>query len=316
LRSLEFKSITGVRRFGFVPIAVLLAALLSAPAVQRTSAAQTITANLAQGPVKLDGTVSPSEWTDAQVVNITTAGMGVAFKHNATGLFMLFQWKQSANMCSDQYCYGGIEIDFLNNTGVMGSSATPAVMPLLSPSFSGGVDEFISKTMSTPVPVESSGYKTQSTCALQLSGTMYTGECYRPFKLSNASPYDPFPALVAGTPIEIGFAVGEFNKPGVHAATTMSSYVLTLSDQTYGTGPTTTQTSTTTTATTPTSANTTATTATSPTTSTTATTSTIPTSATTTQAGPSVLYYSSELAVIVAGFGVFVLAAMWRYRKG
>jgi len=311
--SLEVKSIRAVRRFAFVPIALLLAIMLSASTVQRTTAAaQTITAYQAQGPVKLDGVVEPNEWTDAQIVNITTSGMGVAFKHNSTGLFMLFQWKQSSNFCKDNFCYAGMEMDYLNNTSVMGGFATPAVMMLLSPSFTGGVDEFISKAETTPATVESAGYKTQSTCATALSGTTYTGECYRPFKLNNASPYDPFPTLAAGSSIEVGFAVGEFNLPGLHAATDMSSFVLTLSSQTYGTGP---PTSTTTTSTTsPSSSTTTATRST--------TTLTLPpvtvtstVSATTAPPTPSVFYYSTELAVIVVGFGAFCVAVMWRYKK-
>lgn len=294
----------GVRGLGLVPAAILVAIMLSATAVQGVSAAQTITAYQAQGPVKIDGIISPQEWTDAQVFNDTTSGMSVAFKHNSTGLFILLQWQQSAKYCSDQYCYGGIEMDFLNNTGVMGAPSTPSVMLLLSPSFAGGADEFISKSLITPTTVESAGYKTQSTCAVNLSGTTYTGECYRPFTLNNASPSDPFPALTSGSSIEIGFAVGEFNKPGVHGATTMTAYVLTLSSQTYGTGPTTTQTT-----------STTSTTSTTTTTSPTVTTSTTTTSKTTTQSGPSVLYYSAELAIIVVGFGAFIAAVMWRYRK-
>ena len=76
--------------------------------------------------------------------------------------------------------------------------------------------------------MESQGYRTQSTCSLALSGTTYTGQCFRPLKLDNSSPYDPFPALVAGSSIEIGFAVGEFSSPGQHAATDMNTYVLVL----------------------------------------------------------------------------------------
>lgn len=312
---MEIKSIGAVRRFAFVPIAMLLAILLSASAVQRTSAAaQTITAYQAQGPVKLDGVVEPYEWTDAQIVNITTSGMGVAFKHNSTGLFMLFQWKQSSNLCKDNFCYGGMEMDYLNNTGVMGGFSTPAVMVLLSPSFTGGVDEFISKAETTPATVESAGYKTQSTCAIGLSGTTYTGECYRPFKLNNPSPYDPFPTLAAGSSIEVGFAVGEFNQPGLHAATDMSSFVLTLSSQTYGTGPPTTTTTTTTTTTAPpSSATTTVQSTTTLTLPPVTVTSTV--SATTAPPTPSVFYYSTELAVIVVGFGAFLVAIMWRYRR-
>ena len=308
---MEVKSIRGVRRFALVPVALLLAVMLTASTVQRTSAAaQTITANQAQGPVKLDGVVEPNEWTDAQVVNITTAGMGVAFKHNATGLFMLFQWKQSGNLCKDKFCYAGVEMDFANNTGVMGGFGTPAVMLLLSPSFTGGADEFISKAETTPATVESAGYKTQATCATALNGTVYTGECYRPFKLANASPYDPFPSLVAGSSIEIGFAVGEFNLPGLHSATDMSSYVLTLSSQTYGTGPPVTTTTTTTTPSSTTTSTRSTTTLTLPPVTLTSTVTAAPPKPT-----PSVTDYATEFVVIVVGFGAFIAAVMWRYRK-
>ncbi len=278
-----------------LPIALLLLAILSTARLQRASAAESITVYQAQVPVKLDGVVSPGEWSDAQTTNITTADMGVAFKHNSTGIFFLLQWDQSPSICSDQYCYGGIELGYLNNTGPMGATSTPTVMLLLSPSFKGGYDEFISKAEATPTTVESDGYKTQSTCALKLSGTTYTAECYQPFNLSNASPYDPMPSLAAGSSLEIAFAVGEFNAPGLHAATDMSSYVLALSNQTY------------TASTTATSAGSSSSETASGTSSTSSTVSTTVASATT---------YYEELAVIAVGFSALMLVALGKYRRG
>lgn len=276
-----------VCRGHLVPIALLLMTMLLGGNIHGASAAQTITAYQARTPVKLDGVVSPGEWSDAQVTNITAADMGVAFKHNSTGLFILLQWEQSPSICSDQYCYGGIELGNASNTSAMGAASTPTVMLLLSPSFTGSYDEFVSKGEVTPTPVESDGYRTQSTCALKLSGTTYTAECYRPFKLSNAPPYDPFPSLAAGSPIEIAFAVGEFNAPGVHAATDMSTYVLALSNQTY--------------------------TAQSTASSISATSTTSSSTSSTTSAAPSAATYAGELTVIVVGFSALILVVIRRY---
>lgn len=50
-------------------------------------------------------------------------------------------------------------------------------------------------------------------------------------------------------------------------------------------------------------------------TSTAATTTTTKTTAKTTRAEPDVTYYSSELALIVVGFSLFLGVVMWRYRK-
>jgi len=273
-------------------VAILLTGLL-VTSLQRASAVTTIAAYRAQTPVTLDGVVSPGEWSDTPIVNITTAQMSVAFKQNSTGLFILMQWQQSPSVCYDKYCYGGIEFGNLNNTGVMGATATPTVMLLLSPSFKGSYDEFISQSEATPTPVESDGYETQSTCALNLSGTTYTAECYRPFRLTNASPYDPFPSLVAGSPIEVAFAVGEFNAPGLHAATDMSTYVLVLSNQTY-------------------TATSTASVSSS---SMTVTSSTSSTSATSASVAPSTTTYYEELVVIVLGFSALMAVALAKYRR-
>ena len=262
-------------------MALLLIAVLSAASIQRASAVETIPAYQAQVPVSINGTISPGEWSDAQVSNITAAGMGVAFKHNATGLLILMQWQQSPSVCYDQYCYGAVEIDSLNNTGEMGSNLYPAVVLLLSPSYKGGYDEFLSRAETTPTTVESSGYSTQSTCALKLSGTTYTAECYRPFKLSNASPSDPFLGFAAGSPIEVGFATGEFSEPGLHAATDMVTYVLSLSNQTYTASTSTSSTTTSSSSTVQTSS---ATTSASQTTTTTTSSSTVQTSSATTSA--------------------------------
>lgn len=204
------------------------AMLLSIPALKANAAVTTITAANATTQISINGIAEPGEWT-APSIDIAAAAMTVTFEQNSTGLFFLLQWQKGGQYCSDQYCFGGIEIGNLNNTAEMGSPTTPTIMVLLSQSLPGSYDEFVSEGDTTPTSVEADGYSTQSTCALGLSGTAYTAECYRPFKLHNASPYDPFPELASGSPIEIAFAVGEFDQPGLHEATDMSTYQLVLS---------------------------------------------------------------------------------------
>jgi hypothetical protein len=114
----------------------------------------------------------------------------------------------------------------------MGTADTPTIMILASSSFKGNVQEFISTGDAAPLPVEANGYKTQTVCALNLVGETYTAECYRPFTLSNPSPYDF--NLTVGTTVEIGFAVGDCaSQSGNHLATDMLTYTLTFSSQTY-----------------------------------------------------------------------------------
>jgi hypothetical protein len=266
----------------------VLIGLSSIASAHPASAMTTITAYKAQVPVKVNGVVSPGEWSDTPMINETISGMTVAFKQNSTGLLFLLVWHQSPIDCFDKYCFGGIEIGNLNNTGEMGTPSTPTIMVLLSPSFQKGYDEFLSSSDATPVAVESMtpSLQTQSTCALNVSGTTYTAECYRPFHLTNASQYDSFPRLVAGSPIEIGFAVGEFSEPGVHAATDMSTYQLTLSNQTYAVTTTT---------------------------STTSTTSSSTSSTPATRAALSAATYAEELAAIVVGFSALMLVVIRRY---
>jgi hypothetical protein len=209
-------------------------ALVTLPQVgMGQTAAQAIIAYRAKAPVSLDGVVSPGEWNDTPLVTEPTSGITYAVKHNGTGLLFLLEWQASSTLCFDEHCYGGIEIGNLNNTGAMGAPSTPTIMLLLSQSLKGGYDEFISTGYGTQTSVEQEGYATQSTCGFRVSNGTYTGECYRPFHLTNASPYDPFPSLAAGSPIEIAFAVGEFSQPGLHAATDMSTYTLSISNQTY-----------------------------------------------------------------------------------
>ena len=290
--------------------------LLSVAPVQqaRAQTATVITATSAQIPVNIGAAYSPSEWTDTQMITISTVGMTVGFKFNSTGLLFLMQWANGGLDCSSQSCFGGIELGFLNNTAVMGSALTPTIMVLASPSFKGNYDEFISAGASTPSTVESHSYKSQSTCSLGLSGSTYTAQCYRPFKLNGASPYDPFPSLIAGSSIEIGFAVGAFANPGQHAATNMNSYTLVLGPAASTTSTTTTSSSSATgsSASTGSSQSTTSTTSTT-TTSTTSQTST--TSTQTTPAGPNVSSYWEELAIVVIGFSVFLLIVMMRYQR-
>ncbi len=197
--------------------------------VPASEAATTITVYQSQHPVVLDGIVQPGEWTDTPIITDSGSGLTYAFKQNGTGLLFLMIWSEPTPCPT---CFGGIELGHLNNTAPMGSSSTPTIMILSSPSFKGNVDEFISTGEFTPTSVEQDGYKTQSTCGVTYANGQYTAECYRPFKLTDASPYD-FPNLTVGSTIEIAFAVGLFNQPGNHLATDMSTYVLTITNQTY-----------------------------------------------------------------------------------
>ena len=214
-----------------VPLAVALlfvmASALVTNAHAQTSAPTTITAYKSQTAVNVKSAYSASQWGDTVTVNEPTSGITAAFKQNGTGLLFYLSWQQSTNDCSDTHCYGGIELAYSNNTGAMGASTTPALMILVSQSFTGNVDEFTSTGFFTPPTVESAGYTTATTCGLTVSGTTYTSVCYRPFSTPNGSPSAP--KLGVGTTVELGFAVGEFNKPGTHLATTMLSYVLTIS---------------------------------------------------------------------------------------
>jgi hypothetical protein len=225
----------------------------------------------------------------------SSSGLTFAIKQNGTGLLFLMAWQESAP-CASVGCFGGIEIGHMNNTEPMGSTSTPTIMILVSPAFNGSVDEFISTGEFTPTPVEQDGYKTQTTCALNYANGQYTAECFRPFRLTDASPYDfNFPSE---TQCEIGFAVGLFSQPGNHLVSDMSTYVLSITNQTYsGSGSSTTASETSTTTTSGTE-----------TTSTGSSTTSTPSS----PSGPSVLYYSVELAVIVVGFSLLVVLAMWR----
>ena len=212
-------------------MAFLLCASLAA--TLPANATTTITAYKAQSPVTIDGVVSPGEWNDTPLITESTSGVTYAFKQNGTGLLFLLEWQQSSTFCYDRWCFGGIEIANLGNSGEMGSPTAPTIMVLLSQGFANGYDEFISTGDTTPAPVEQQGYTTQSVCALSVANGNYIAECYRPFQLTNASPYDPFPAFASGSPMEIGFAVGEFSSPGLHEATDMSTYTLAPSSQAY-----------------------------------------------------------------------------------
>jgi hypothetical protein len=212
-----------------VTVVVLVLLLLACVLTYPVHAATTLTAYRSQERVTLDGIVEPGEWNDTPMISESTTGMTVAFKQNGTGLLFLMIWQQSSTYCSDQYCYGGIELGPLNNTQYMGSPSTPTLMILVSKSW-GGVDELVSTGPPSPTPVEKLGYKTQTTCGSDFVSGTYTVECYRPFSLTNAWQQDF--TLNVGSTVEIGFAVGECTPiPGDHLATDMATYVLTVSNQ-------------------------------------------------------------------------------------
>jgi hypothetical protein len=207
------------------------------------------------------------------------------------------QWTESI-ACPN--CFAGIELGHENNTAPMGSPSTPTIMILASPSFTGNVDDFVSTGEFTPTPVEQDGFKTQTTCGLGYTGGVYTAECYRPFKLVDASPYDF--NFTVGSTAELGFAVGVFTQPGDHLATDMSTYTLSITNQLY--------TSTSTTNSTSTVQASSSSVGTSTTSSTSASASTVVTSA------PSAAStYAEELLVMAIGFSVLVLVVLAKYER-
>jgi len=269
--------------------------LIGAFSQQSASAVTTVPVYQSQHPVTLDGLIQPGEWSDTPIVTDTSSGFTYAFKQNGTGLLFLMQWSESI-ACPT--CFGGIELGHQNNKAVMGSPSTPTIMILASPSFKGNVDDFVSTGEFTPIPVEQDGYTTQTTCGLDYAGGgVYTAEGYRPFKLNNASPYDF--NFTLGSTAELGFAVGVFTQPGDHLATDMSTYVLSITNQTYS------STSTTSTAPTSSSASTNSTTSTAGSTAS-AIVTTSPTTAST---------YAEELLVVAIGFSVLILVTLARYER-
>jgi hypothetical protein len=260
--------------------------------------ATTVTVYQSQRAVTLDGAAQPSEWSDTPIVTDSNSGLTYGLKQNGTGLLFLMQWSESI-ACPT--CFAGFELGHQNNTADMGSASTPTIMILASPSFKGSVDDFISTGEFTPTPVEQDGYATQTVCGLGYAGGVYTAECYRPFKLTNASPYDF--NFTVGSTAEIGFAVGVFTQPGNHLATDMSTYVLSITSQTYASPSTTSsgghQTTTATASTESSSSSTSS--------SSVSTVSTVTTSVPT---------YADELLVIAVGFSVLILVALAKYERG
>jgi hypothetical protein len=294
---------------------MLVAFMLSA-----VSAQTIVTAYQSRNPVTLDGVIQSGEWSDTPIITDTTSGLTYAFKHNSTGLLFLMSYKEAA-ACPT--CFGGIELGHLNNTADMGSESTPTIMILVSPSFPGNVDEFISTGQYTPTPVEQLGYKTQAVCGFNYAGGEYTAECYRPFKLTNPSPYDF--SLKAESTVELGMAVGLFDQPGNHLATDMSTYELTISSQSYTSTATSTSPSQVVTSETTTSrVSATSSTATAASGNSscgsavctfTVTSSGVPHNGLS-QTDSRVLDYSVELAVIVVGFSAFIVIGSRRPRRG
>jgi hypothetical protein len=292
--------------------------LLIAFTLSSVNAQTVVTAYQSRNPVTLDGVIQSGEWSDTPIVTDTTSGLTYAFKHNSTGFLFLMSYKEAVPCPT---CFGGIELGHLNNTADMGSESTPTIMILVSPSFPGNVGEFISIGQYTPTPVEQDGYKTQTVCGLNYANGEYIAECYRPFKLTNASPYDF--NLKVGSTVELGMAVGLFDQPGNHLATDMSTYELTISNQSY----TSTATSTSSTSQSVTSATTTSRISASSSTvaignfscASAVCTFTVTGSGSSpsglSQADSRVLEYSLELAVIVVGFSAFMVIGSRRPRR-
>ncbi len=313
------------RQPGFaVPASALLFLLAAVASAHPVFAQTTITAYQATIPVNVNQAYSPSQWSDTPQIYEPDSQMTVAFKQNGTGLLFLMRWATST-VCTDSACFGGIEFGHLNNTQPMGSSTTPTIMILASTSFKGNVDEFISEGEETPESVEAAGYTTQSVCGLTLAGNQYTVECYRPFALHNASPYDF--DLAVGSTVEIGFSVGEFTNPGEHNASDMSTYVLTISNQTY-TAPSTTSSSSTpsTTLVSSTSSSlslsssasqsiSSSTAAESSTSTTTTSTSASSISSMVSAVPTTASTYAEELLVLTIGFAVLILVALTKYER-
>src|SRR5271165_4869472 len=91
-------------------------------AAAQTAAPTTLTAYKSTIAVNVHSVYTPSQWTDTPLIHEPVSGISFALKQNGTGLLFLMTWNQTSNVCSDQYCYGGLELASQNNTAVMGSS--------------------------------------------------------------------------------------------------------------------------------------------------------------------------------------------------
>lgn len=220
-----------------VPVSVTLTILgfaillLCAGPVQTVGAQTTrwqgITAFRSVEPVSLNSTMTPQEWSDTLQFYDHFSGLTVAFKQNGTGLLMLVQWQENQTCTS---CYAAIRLGSLNNSAAMGTPTTPILIIYISPSLTGDVDEAISNG-TTPVFVQSLGYKTQTTCGLNLSSGEYTAQCYRPFQGSDEVPLDFSISLPSS--VELGLSTGSLTDLGSYMGTDMSTYVLFTTNETY-----------------------------------------------------------------------------------
>jgi hypothetical protein len=184
-----------------------------------------------QNETSIDGIQGTSEWADTRIYIEPISGVEVAFKHNGTGLFVQFRWREDSPRDS---IYVAIEFDNNGDQAHMGSSASPDDMIMVSASFDGFVKEGFSTGTQLALFNEEIGGATYAVAALRYSDGRYVVEFYRPFTTNNTVGYDV--QLRVGLTLGVGFAVGDFSARGSHRATDMMSYSLNLVEGVYAGG--------------------------------------------------------------------------------
>ncbi len=172
------------------------------------------------------------DWGDFPTYIEGITGTELTFRHDDDNLYILAKYSAPAPSQQD---YWGIEFDNNGDERHMGSSASPddsIFMSMGCPDHS-AIDSYL-VGFAQPRFDESRGGTNDAYGLMSYDNGVYTIQITRPFVTGDSLGNDV--DLYVGMQIGVGFVVGTYGQGAAHKGTDMSTYVLSISNETSGGG--------------------------------------------------------------------------------
>jgi len=187
-----------------------------------------ITAHRGNPVTTINCTVLDGEWQNFPTYIEPTTGSELTFRHDSVNLYVLVKLPAASPAPQD---YWGMELDINGDKAHMGTASSPddAIFAVKGcPAYT--IEDAFLSGFAQPTYDETVGGSNDVTGLMSWANGTYTIQFMRPLVTGDAAGHDA--DLSMGTTIGVGFVYGTFGQGPAHKGTDMSSYVLTITNET------------------------------------------------------------------------------------
>jgi len=212
----------------FAVFAVIAASLLVAIPTTARAAPASILVHRGTALTALNCSQLSDDWQNFPIYVEQTTGAEMTFRHDGSVFYMLIKLPVAVPVPED---YWGMEFDVNGDHAHMGSSSSPDDAVFASagcPDYTVR-DAFLSG-FAQPTYDETAGGHNDVVGLMSHANGEYTIQITRPLVTGDSAGHDA--VLSVGTQIGVGFVAGRFGQGASHKGTDMSTYVLSITNET------------------------------------------------------------------------------------